>query len=71
MSEIISEKGKLVGVLFGVPLNTEHPPFGGGKSEYLNYFKPFFSVELMEDCYNSEISRKGKELFIKLIKRSL
>ena len=65
-SEILNIKGKIVGILFKLPLNTEYPPFGGEKTEYLKYFKPYFSINLMEDCYNSIERRKGKELFIKL-----
>ena len=34
MHDILKEKGKIVGLLFDAPLNTEHPPFGGNKKEY-------------------------------------
>lgn len=66
---ILRKKGKLIGLLFNIPLNKEHPPFGGDKNEYLTYFKPFYTIKLMENCYNSETTRKNKELFIKLIKK--
>jgi len=69
MAEVIKQGGKLVGVMFKVPLNSDHPPFGGNKIEYLNYFKPYFSIELMDDCYNSVESRSEKELFVKLVKK--
>ncbi len=36
MSELLNAKGKLVGLLFNVPLNEGHPPFGGDKKEYIN-----------------------------------
>ena len=42
-SQLLKEGGKLVGLLFDAPLNTEHPPFGGSKTEYLNYFPPSFN----------------------------
>lgn len=69
MSEIIKKDGKLVGLLFNDPLNDDRPPFGGNKEEYLAYFKPYFSIEIMENSHNSVESRKGRELFIKLIKK--
>ena len=40
--EILRPKGKLVGLLFSVPLNEDHPPFGGSKEEYQSYFIPKF-----------------------------
>lgn len=69
MNEILSEKGKLVGVLFNVPLHKDRPPFGGNKEEYINYFKPYFNLKIFETCYNSFGNRKGRELFVKLIKK--
>ncbi|MFI1770728.1 methyltransferase domain-containing protein [Thalassobellus citreus] len=66
VKELLNEKGKLVGVLFSVPLNTDKPPFGGSKDEYLKYFQPFFNVEIFEACYNSIQSRASTELFVKL-----
>ena len=68
-SQILTPKGKIVGLMFGVPLNENHPPFGGNKKEYLHYFTPYFTVKLMEDCYNSIQSRKNKELFVNLVKK--
>ena len=67
MDQILKLKGKLVGVLFNVPLNTDNPPFGGNKAAYLGYFKPYFTIETIESCYNSYGNRQGRELFIKLI----
>lgn len=69
MHELLNENGKIVGVMFCVPLNGEQPPFGGNKDEYLNYFKPYFKIEIMDACYNSVESRKNRELFIKLVKK--
>ncbi len=68
MNDILNKKGKLVGVLFNVPLNKDKP-FGGNKEEYINYFNPYFNLEIFEPCYNSSKNRKGRELFIKLIKK--
>lgn len=69
MKSILKEKGRLIGLLFDAPLFTNRPPFGGSKKEYLNYFKSFFNISVFEACYNSVLSRKGKELFIKLTKK--
>nr|WP_321234196.1 SAM-dependent methyltransferase [uncultured Psychroserpens sp.] len=68
MYDLLSEKGKLVGVLFKIPLYENHPPFGGNKAEYLNYFQNVFHIEIFEDCYNSIASRLGKELFFMIKK---
>jgi thiopurine S-methyltransferase len=69
MAELLSAKGKLVGLLFNTPLNEDHPPFGGNKDEYLKYFEPHFDIQIMDACYNSEESRANRELFIKLLKK--
>ena len=68
-SQLLKEGGKLVGLLFDTPLNTEHPPFGGSKTEYINYFSPYFKIELMNGAYNSVENRLGRELFCKLLKK--
>ena len=68
MKELLAPKGKLVGLLFNVPLFENRPPFGGSKAEYLTAFKAHFTIDKMETCYNSHKSRKGRELFIKLVK---
>lgn len=64
--ELLKKNGKLVGLLFLLPLNSDKPPFGGSIEEYLNYFKPSFDVKIFELCYNSIESRTSSELFIKL-----
>lgn len=69
MSELLVANGKLVGLLFNIPLNDNHPPFGGNKEEYINYFKPYFKLEIIETSYNSIPERKDNELFIKLSSR--
>lgn len=66
--ELLAKKGKLVGLLFNAELNKDHPPFGGSKEEYENYFKPKFDIQIMESCYNSTGARKTMELFVKLMK---
>lgn len=66
MNNLLSEQGKLVGLLFNVPLYTDRPPFGGLKEEYIEKFKSAFDILVMEDAYNSHETRAGKELFFKL-----
>ena len=66
MKQLLPKNGKLVGLLFDAKLNENHPPFGGSKKEYLEYFQPYFSVDIFKECYNSYPNRVGMELFIKL-----
>lgn len=68
-SELLNPTGKLIGLLFDAPLNTDHPPFGGNKAEYLTYFTPFFKIKIMEKAYNSIPPRAERELFIKMLKK--
>jgi SAM-dependent methyltransferase len=66
MPELLKLNGKLVGLLFKIPLNTDHPPFGGNESDYRALFSKRFEIERMEEAYNSIPPRQGSELFIKL-----
>lgn len=68
-SQLLNTKGKIVGLLFSIPLNTDHPPFGGNKDEYQNLFHSYFHIEIMETANNSIPKRMGNELFIKLMKK--
>ena len=69
--ELLNTPGKVVGLLFNEPLNQDKPPFGGNKSEYIEYFHPYFEIQIMEDAHNSTESRRGRELFFKIEKRQL
>ncbi|CAM1334561.1 methyltransferase domain-containing protein [Tenacibaculum aestuariivivum] len=64
MNDLLTEKGKLVGLLFDAILNDSHPPFGGNKKEYITYFKSYFKFNVFESCYNSYQNRQGMELFM-------
>lgn len=66
VSELLKSKGKLVGVLFNIPLFEDHPPFGGNKAEYLKVFGNDFEINVMEEAYNSIPPRAENELFINL-----
>lgn len=67
--QLLSQNGKLAGLLFNIPLNADKPPFGGNKTEYLPYFEPWFHILVMEPCYNSIPPRAGNELFILMQKK--
>ena len=69
MNDLLKPNGKLVGLLFDDSLNEDHPPFGGSKSEYKEYFDPYFNIKVFENAYNSIQSRKGREVFMILIKK--
>lgn len=64
MHELIITGGKLAGVLFNAPMNSDRPPFGGHMEEYRRYFDPYFRYKHFSPCYNSIKPRQGNELFI-------
>lgn len=69
VNSLLKVGGKLVGLLFQIPLYTDHPPFGGDKAEYINYFRPYFEFKTLETAYNSIKPREGNELFINMVKK--
>ena len=69
MNDLLKSNGKLVGVLFNIPLNDDKPPFGGNEKEYRSLFEAKFIIDTMEPAYNSIPQRTGNELFINLIKK--
>lgn len=71
MSDLLNDRGRLVGLLFNVELNRDRPPYGGFKSEYLKYFDPYFEINVFDTAYNSIVPRQGRELFINLTKKGL
>lgn len=64
MANLLSENGKLVGLLFDIPLKETGPPYGGNKLLYEEILAPFFEKISISACYNSILPRAGKELFI-------
>lgn len=68
MSDLLTANGSLTGVLFQFPLTATGPPFGGDATEYRSYFESYFTVDILEPCYNSIESRAGKELFFSVSK---
>ncbi|WKN41999.1 methyltransferase domain-containing protein [Tunicatimonas pelagia] len=69
MHELLKPEGRLVGLLFNIPLYQDHPPFGGSQEEYRRYFEPYFHFHTFELAYNSIAPRQGNELFINLKKK--
>tara|TARA_R100000306_G_scaffold20944_1_gene24912 strand:+ start:187 stop:768 length:582 start_codon:yes stop_codon:yes gene_type:complete len=69
MHQLLKPDGKLVGLLFNIPLNDDKPPFGGNKDEYEKLFSEKFKIEKMETAYNSIPPRTRNELFFKLRKK--
>jgi len=68
MHQLLKPKGKLIGVVFTSPLNSDIPPFAATKEEYVNLFKSKFYFNVFENCYNSIKPRQGRELFMILEK---
>lgn len=66
--QLLKPNGKLVGLLFNIPLNNNKPPFGGSETEYRSLFEEKFIMDKMETAYNSIPQRAGNELFINLRK---
>ena len=57
--------GKLVGLLFDTEFaGATEPPFGGTRTEYAEYFRPYFDFIHFDTAYNSLRARAGRELFI-------
>ncbi|ESU22887.1 hypothetical protein FEDK69T_17920 [Flavobacterium enshiense DK69] len=63
MHSLLSDKGKLFGLLFDFPLTEDGPPFGGSKEEYTNLFSELFNIKTLETAHNSIQPRKARELF--------
>jgi len=69
MSELLNPVAKLVGVIFGVALFHDHPPYGGFLEDYEKLFEPYFHIKVLETAYNSIPPRKDNELFLILEKK--
>ncbi len=64
MHELLQPRGKLIGLWFNFPEDSERqgPPYTGTKEEYNQYFSTFSKV-LFENAHNSIKPRSGRELF--------
>lgn len=68
MATLLSENGKLAGLLFNRAFEGG-PPFGGEQASYQQLFEKYFQLERMAPCYNSVAPRAGTELFFIAIKK--
>jgi len=66
MKELLGGNGRLIGLMFHAKLNSDHPPFGGFKEDYIKLFKPFFKHIKMEIAKDSIKERFDRELFIEI-----
>ena len=69
MHDLLSEKGKIAGLLFNFPLTEVGPPFGGSHEEYVKLFSEKFTLKTLEPAYNSIKPRANKELFFTFEKK--
>ncbi|HTF03772.1 MAG TPA: methyltransferase domain-containing protein [Bacteroidia bacterium] len=63
MHELLNENGALCGLLFLTTPNTEGPPFGGSRDEYVALFSRHFDIRSLDICTNSIKPREGRELW--------
>ncbi len=68
-ADLLYDNGKIAGVLFNRTFEKEGPPFGGSVEEYKALFEKYFTIKIMEECYNSIPARTGSEVFINLVKK--
>ncbi|MCB0705220.1 MAG: SAM-dependent methyltransferase [Saprospiraceae bacterium] len=67
---LLAPGGQIGGLLFGVEMPGEGPPFGGSKSEYEKLFTPYFDIRLMEVSAYSIKPRAGSELLFLMTKNT-
>ncbi|MCD6069052.1 MAG: Thiopurine S-methyltransferase [Bacteroidetes bacterium] len=63
MSTLLKPGGKLCGLLFNIPLNSDKPPFGGNEQEYRRLFESKLRFSQLGTAFNSIAPRAGNELF--------
>jgi SAM-dependent methyltransferase len=68
MHQLLSNNGKLVGLLFNKTFEAG-PPFGGSRTEYQQLFENHFEFLQMYLCQNSIKPRANTELFIEFQKK--
>lgn len=64
MHDLLVEGGRLRGVMFDAPKNSDSPPFGGTSLEYYTLFSKHFSKVHIEPCLRSIAPRAGQEVEI-------
>ena len=69
--DLLTENGRIIGLLFAEDFGNDHPPFGGTKDKYQHLFCELFDIEKMEMCNESIEARQGRELFVSFKKKKL
>ncbi len=69
MHDLLKPNGLLVGLLFNIPLNHDHPPFGGDESIYRKLFTTKFNIDKLATSTDSIRPRMGNELLFEFSKR--
>lgn len=69
-ARLLTDGGKLGGLLFDFPLTSDGPPFGGDHEAYRSHFEPFFEVLLLETSKLSIKPREKRELAFLLQKKA-
>ncbi len=68
-ASLLKVEGMIIGLLFDKTFEKKGPPFGGCSAQYSAIFDPYFTIKIMEECYNSILPRTNSEVFINLIKK--
>ncbi len=68
MYQILSDKGKYVGLFFNHDFYQDLPPFAAQAETYYTVFEPYFSFRTFKTAYNSIKPRSGREIFFILQK---
>ena len=66
MGRLLKPGGKLCGLLFDAPMNSDAPPYGGTSTEYSALFNQYFNKVCIEPAYNSIAPRAGKEVWLEV-----
>lgn len=69
MHDLLTENGKIIGVMFNKDFGNPFPPFGGNIEEYKSLFSEKFEIKTLENCYNSIKPRQNTEVFINFTKK--
>ena len=69
MAQLLVPGGRLVGLLFNIPLHDDQPPFGGHESDYWPLFQPWFTQHTWAACHNSIGPRAGNEWWMNVVRR--
>jgi len=69
--QLLTDGGKLTGLLFNHEFPQNGPPFGGSAREYRDLFSSQFKLDTFETAHNSIKPRRGREIFIIARKKEL